>query len=101
MEAPVAPTCLLAVNDIMAMGALAALRDLGRDVPGDVSVAGFDVIPALWDACPPLTTVRLPLVEMGRTAARLAMGDEQPGRQRVGRVRGEVVVRQSTAAPRA
>jgi LacI family transcriptional regulator len=100
MGAAVAPTCLLAVNDIMAMGALAALRDLGRDVPGDVSLAGFDDIPALRDAWPPLTTVRLPLVEMGRTAARLAMGGEEPRRQRVVRVRGEVVVRQSTAAPR-
>jgi LacI family transcriptional regulator len=93
------PTCLLAVNDIMALGALAALRDLEVDVPGDISVAGFDDIPSLRDASPELTTVRLPLVEMGRIAARLAFVGDRPERARVVRVPGEVVVRRSTAAP--
>ncbi|SDQ96613.1 LacI family DNA-binding transcriptional regulator [Thermostaphylospora chromogena] len=67
-------TCVFAVNDVMAVGALAALRAHGVDVPGRVSVAGFDDIPTLRDLTPSLTTVRLPLAEMGRRAVELAMG---------------------------
>ncbi|WP_270889006.1 LacI family DNA-binding transcriptional regulator [Pedococcus sp. 5OH_020] len=93
------PTCLLAVNDVMAMGALAALRCLGLSVPWEVSVAGFDDVPALRDVLPALTTVRLPLTEMGRQAARLAFVAEPSAHPRITRVSGEVVVRDSTAPP--
>ena len=92
-------TCILAVNDVMAMGALAALRDADIPVPQEISVAGFDDVPTLRDATPTLTTVRLPLVEMGRRAAELALAAEQLGAPRVVRIRGEVVARASTAAP--
>ncbi|WP_028649605.1 LacI family DNA-binding transcriptional regulator [Nocardiopsis sp. CNT312] len=92
-------TCLFAVNDVMATGAMAALRDLGKSVPGDLSVAGFDDIPTLRDLTPALTTVRLPLEEMGRRAAALALDGEPAQEPRVVTVRGEVVERASTAPP--
>lgn len=87
---------LVAVTDVMAVGATAALRDAGLDVPGDVAVAGFDDIVTLRDVTPGLTTVRLPLHDVGAAAVRLALGAGEPsGAQRVV-VRGEVVVRAST-----
>ncbi|MEU0491385.1 LacI family DNA-binding transcriptional regulator [Nocardiopsis changdeensis] len=94
-------TCLFAVNDVMATGAMAALRDLGMKVPEDLSVAGFDDIPTLRDLTPALTTVRLPLEEMGEKAAELALDADHEGEFRVVTVPGEVVARESTAPPTA
>jgi len=89
-------TCLFAVNDVMAVGAMAACRELGVHVPGDLSVAGFDDIQTLRDLVPGLTTVRLPLEAMGARAASLALEIDPPPRDRIVRVRGEVVLREST-----
>ncbi|MFD5828624.1 LacI family DNA-binding transcriptional regulator [Lentzea sp. NPDC060358] len=89
-------TCVFAVTDVMAMGAMAALRERGVRVPEDMSIAGFDDIPTLRDTVPALSTVRLPLEEMGEIAAGLVLdggGDEA----RTVRVAGEVVLRASTA----
>ena len=65
--------CLFAVNDVMAVGAMSALRARGVDVPGELGVAGFDDIATLRDVWPGLTTVRLPLEQMGRRALELAI----------------------------
>jgi LacI family transcriptional regulator len=92
-----APLCLLAVNDVMALGALAAVRARGLEVPTDVEVAGFDDIPTLRDFDPPMTTFRLPLEEMGRRAAELALAVEDPG---PAQIHGEVVLRVSAGADR-
>jgi LacI family transcriptional regulator len=89
-------TCVFAVNDVMAVGAIAAFREARVNVPGDVSVAGFDDIATLRDLVPPLTTVRLPLEEMGATAAAMALDDRGTRTKRVVTVRGEVVLREST-----
>jgi LacI family transcriptional regulator len=94
-------TCLFAVNDVMATGAMAALRDAGLRVPRDLSVAGFDDIPTLRDLTPALSTVRLPLEWMGEEAARLALREEAAEAPRVVAVAGEVVLRESTAPPAA
>ncbi|MEU4805991.1 LacI family DNA-binding transcriptional regulator [Actinosynnema sp. NPDC023587] len=91
-------TCVFAVNDVVATGAVAALREHGVRVPEDVSLAGFDDIPALRDLAPGLSTVRLPLEEMGERAARLVLG-EVGGAPRTVRVAGEVVLRASTSSP--
>ncbi len=64
------PGCVFAVSDIMAVGALARLRAAGLDVPGDIALAGFDDIPTLRDVYPPLTTVRLPLKQLGEMRPR-------------------------------
>jgi LacI family transcriptional regulator len=90
------PGCVFAVNDVMAIGAIAAVRDRGLSVPGDVAIAGFDDIPTLRDVAPSLTTVRLPLQDMGRMAASMVLDDHQPDRKRIVRVKGEVVLRDST-----
>ena len=60
-------------NDVMAFGAMRAIRNAGRRVPDDVAVVGFDDIPASAMTHPPLSTVRQPLYEMGRTAASMVM----------------------------
>lgn len=88
-----AGTCFLAVNDVMAQGAITALRSLGLQVPSDVGVAGFDDIPTLQDYDPPLTTFRLPLQRIGEQAVALAMSlDERSSIS----IEGAVVVREST-----
>lgn len=61
-------------SDMMAHGALQALRDAGRRVPGDVAVIGFDDFEISRYSDPPLTTVRQPIVDMGRTMARQMLG---------------------------
>jgi LacI family transcriptional regulator len=90
------PSCVFAVNDVMAIGAMAALRERGLSVPGDLAVAGFDDIPTLRDVAPSLSTVRLPLTEMGRLAASMVLDDDPRERPRVARIAGEVVLREST-----
>jgi LacI family transcriptional regulator len=64
---------VFAGTDMVAAGALQALRELGVRVPDDVSVAGYDDIPAAIDVYPALTTVSIPHEELGRTAVRLAL----------------------------
>src|SRR5690606_38164103 len=64
-------TAIFAVVDDMAAGVLLALRDCGLDVPGDVSVVGFDDAFHAKHLWPPLTTVRQPIDTLGETAARL------------------------------
>lgn len=64
---------IFVANDLMALGALAALRDARREVPGDVAVVGFDDSSAATAAEPALTTVRHPLEDMAAEAARLLM----------------------------
>lgn len=84
--------CLLAVNDVMALGAITAARSIGLSVPQDVQVAGFDDIPTLQDFAPALTTVRLPLERIGELAAGMALSPEA---SRPVVVKGEVVLRES------
>ncbi|MGO1479915.1 MAG: LacI family DNA-binding transcriptional regulator [Brachybacterium sp.] len=101
-------TALLGTADQMAMGALAYLRDHGRSVPEDISVAGFNDIAVARDLAPSLTTVRLPLREMGAVALELALSkdraDELTATEGVPtierRLGVELVVRQSTGPVR-
>ncbi len=88
-------TCVFAVNDVMAVGAMAALRERKVQLPRDMAVAGFDDISTLRDVTPSLTTVQVPLEAIGAVALELTL---QPVRaeRRVERVKGEVVLREST-----
>lgn len=63
-------TAVFAANDSMAMGALSAFREAGVEVPSEIAVAGFDDIPIARYASPPLTSVRVPIAELGRRATR-------------------------------
>jgi LacI family transcriptional regulator len=93
-------TCVFAVNDVMAVGALAAMRHNGVAVPDELSLAGFDDITTLRDFVPSLTTVRLPLERMGEEATRLALEDQPGAPPTVVDIGGEVILRSSTAPPR-
>lgn len=66
-----APTALLCANDLMAVGALTYAREAGIDVPGQLSITGFDDTPLASVVTPSLTTVRQPAHELGRSAAKL------------------------------
>lgn len=69
LKQPSTPTALFAANDLIAMGAMAALRDAGLHVPDDVSIVGMDDIPAARLVTPPLTTISLFPEQLGRRAA--------------------------------
>ena len=67
-------TAVIAGTDMVALGALAALRDTGlKAPPSDVSVIGFDDVPFATDLAPSLTSIRVPYEGLGRTAVRLAL----------------------------
>lgn len=68
-----APTAIIAGNDLLALGVLRSLRAHGLSCPDDMSVVGFNDMPFAEDFYPPLTTVRVPYLEMGRAAARLLL----------------------------
>jgi len=87
---------VFAVSDVMAIGALSALREAGVDVPGDVAVAGFDDIDTARDVTPALTTVNIPLADLGRRAMELALSDGALTSDEVIRVETRVVLRASS-----
>jgi len=66
-------TAVFCLNDAMAFGALRLLRERGIDVPGRMSVLGFDDIPMSSELTPALSTVHVPLRELGRTAMRMLL----------------------------
>ncbi|MEL7105637.1 MAG: LacI family DNA-binding transcriptional regulator [Pseudomonadota bacterium] len=70
MAAPRPPTAVLCGNDVIAAGALSQAHTMGLDVPGDVSITGFDDIELAGLLTPGLTTVAVPHRDMGRGAAR-------------------------------
>jgi LacI family transcriptional regulator len=67
------PTAVFAANDAMAIGLLAAVQEGRLRVPQDLAVAGFDDIPIARFASPPLSTVRVPIAELGARATRLLL----------------------------
>jgi LacI family transcriptional regulator, galactose operon repressor len=93
------PTAAFCANDLLALGVLQAMTRLGRSVPEDLAVVGYDDIEFAEAAAVPLTSVRQPRELLGRTAARLlfeeATGDAAHEHQQV-RFRPELVVRAST-----
>ncbi len=76
------PTALFAANDAMAVGALAALRERGLTAPDALSLVGFDDVPLASHLTPALTTVHVPIAELGTTAVdrlrRLGDGTVDP-----------------------
>ncbi|MCG5214050.1 LacI family DNA-binding transcriptional regulator [Streptosporangium sp. KLBMP 9127] len=88
-------TAVAALNDPMAVGALSWLLHDGRRIPAQISVMGFDDIPVAVDVYPGLTTIRLPMITMGRKALELVLQPSaaRPRRRRTGH---ELVIRAST-----
>ncbi|MDQ0464329.1 LacI family transcriptional regulator [Caulobacter ginsengisoli] len=92
------PTAIFAGNDDMALGVMAVANRLHIDIPGTLSLAGFDDSPGAQVVWPQLTTVRQPVAQMAQVAAALLTGappdrDAARGRQ----LDFEIVVRQSSA----
>lgn len=94
-----AVTAVLCGNDDQALGVLRAAHDLGRDVPGDLSVVGFDDVPAAAYYTPALTTVRFDFAALGRRTFELLGSGPQTPRTTVVPA-PELVLRESTGAPR-
>ena len=94
-------TAIFCGNDQMALGLTHACRELGIDVPGELSIVGFDDIPEAAHFAPPLTTVRQNFAEIGRRAIELLLG-ELRGETDLSHepVRAELIVRESTAPHR-
>jgi DNA-binding LacI/PurR family transcriptional regulator len=94
-------TALFAFNDIAAIGAMSAFRDVGLRVPDDVSIIGFDDIQAAAFMNPPLTTIRQPLHHMGDLAAKTLLRriKEENAEPEDILVQPELVVRESTCQP--
>jgi len=94
------PTAVFAVTDVLALGALQGAISTGVDVPGALSIVGFDDIDDAARSTPPLTTVSQGLLGQGRLAARLVL-DAVAGKSTAApQVRCELVVRASTGPPR-
>jgi LacI family transcriptional regulator len=93
-----APSAIVALSDVMALGVLAELRDRGIRVPQDVSVVGFDDITLASELTPALTTARIGMAELG--AAALRMTELEPSdAPRTTRAATSLVVRATTAGP--
>lgn len=90
---------VFAASDLMAIGALAALKAAGRSVPDDVAVVGFDDAPIAATAAPSLTSIRQPIEEMGREMGQLLLNEiRHPGAASRQVILGtQLVVRSSSA----
>jgi len=94
-------TAVFTGNDQMALGFIHACRDLGLDVPGDISVVGFDDIPEAAHFFPPLTTVRQNFSDFGRRAISVLLGELNAGTPaQLDAPVPELIVRGSTARVR-
>lgn len=91
-------TAVFCANDAMALGVMHAARSYGLDVPGDLSVVGYDDIPEAQHFWPPLTTVQVDFAELGRRCVELVLPDGED--LRPVDIVPQLVVRGSTSAPR-
>ncbi len=93
------PTAVVCYNDLAALGLLGAAGRAGVRVPDELSVIGFDDISLSAHSVPPLTTVRQPKMEMGCAAVKLCLASLQGDESQDQVYRGELIIRQSAAAP--
>jgi DNA-binding LacI/PurR family transcriptional regulator len=101
---PRPPTAVFAHNDVLAMGAMSAIRQAGLTVPQDMSIVGYDDIIHSAYLNPPLTTVKLPIAEMGRVAGKKILDLIKSGNSfspTTTTLPVELIVRASTGPPRA
>jgi DNA-binding LacI/PurR family transcriptional regulator len=94
-------TALFAYNDISAVGAMRAFQEAGHRIPDDISVVGFDDVALSQFSIPTLTTVRQPLLKMGRIAAQTVIDriEERAAFRPEIAVEPELIIRHSTAPP--
>jgi LacI family transcriptional regulator len=97
------PTAIFACNDEMAAGVYKAALRMGLSIPGDLSVVGYDDSPLASQLWPPLTTIHLPVRDLGRQAAGLLLAKDWPQAREAPAaftVSPHLVVRDSTQPPR-
>jgi LacI family transcriptional regulator len=96
-------TAIVCANDLIALGALSVLAAAGIRCPDDMSVVGFNNMAMVDRLTPPLTTVRLPLHQIGELSARLLLAEIEGGRENAGAVQSllgvQLAVRGTTAPP--
>lgn len=102
LDLPSPPTAIFASNDLSAFGVMEVVRERGLNIPADISVIGFDDIPQAALVYPQLTTVRQPLDQMGRVAARLLVEQIENPEQAPRHVTlaTKLIIRDSCQAPR-
>jgi LacI family transcriptional regulator len=93
------PDALFVANNLMTLGALRAAREVGRVVPDDIGVVGFDDAPWTSLTSPPLTVVAQPTYQMGRRAAELLLSASAGGPARHVVLEPQLVVRGSSLRP--
>jgi DNA-binding LacI/PurR family transcriptional regulator len=99
---PDRPTAVFVASDELAIGALRAARSLGIRVPQDVAIVGFDDVPIAQRVTPSLTTVRLPIRELGVVAAEMLIEMIQTGNRLASRfLQTNLVIRESSIGVRA
>jgi len=102
LKASPRPTGVVCANDLVALGVLRRFATLGIKVPDEFALVGYDDVDFAAMLSPPLTSLRLPAYDMGRTAARMlmdAIGNSGPASPRQVLFQPELVVRESSAAP--
>ncbi|HEY3473496.1 MAG TPA: LacI family DNA-binding transcriptional regulator, partial [Anaerolineales bacterium] len=95
------PTAIFAANDAMALGAIYAIQDAGLRVPDDVAVVGYDNRNFTKTVRPRITTVSMPVIEMGGVAAELLLKQIAEGRKEEEeiKVKGQLIIRETCGAP--
>lgn len=96
------PTAIVCFNDVVAIGVYEAALELGLSIPGDLSIIGCDNIEITHLLAPPLTTIALPIMEMGRSAAEMLLSrirtPQEAGAPTVRRFPPSLIERQSVAS---
>lgn len=97
------PTAVFVANDVMALGAICAVQDAGLTVPNDIAIVGYDNRDFTHIFRPKLTTVSMPVYEMGRTAAEILLRQIEEGRQDMDelKVKGQLFIRETCGADEA
>ncbi|MFE3450394.1 LacI family DNA-binding transcriptional regulator [Nonomuraea sp. NPDC059194] len=93
------PTAIIYASDLMAIAGMSVAREAGLDIPGDLSVTGFDDNPEAAHLHPPLTTVRQDPVSVGAMAAEVLLAQIDGRRARSESLSPQLIVRASTAPP--
>ncbi len=98
MSSPVKPSIVMCGNDVQAVGVLKKARERGIDVPGDVSITGFDNLEIASVVEPGITTVHVPHRQMGRKSAELLLSDDAKAKPSQTELQTYLVERDSLAA---
>jgi DNA-binding LacI/PurR family transcriptional regulator len=103
LNLPERPTAIFVANDMMALGAIYAIQDAELNVPEDIAVVGYDNRNFTKTVRPSITTVSMPVIEMGGVAAELLLKQIAEGRKEEEeiKVKGQLIIRETCGAPEA